>query len=274
MRILIFVAVVANLAIAQNGAPTKVPVKSAVPRASNGKPDLTGVWQPGTTRRGTWEEANSGNGLGGTGTDASAPVLPSSTARQTVEGAPYQPWAVQRVLESYKIRAIDDPAARCVPGGVPRINTQGLFPMKIVQTPREIVMLYEYTNVFRTIPIDGKHPDDLEPSYLGDAVGRWEGDSLVNDIIGFNEKTWLAGAGTFHTESLHITERFTRINQDRIDYEAKMEDPNVFTKPWILHNSLMLRVGTRLREYICPENEQDLATYEKLIKEGTDFKRH
>src|SRR5437762_3551541 len=82
--------------------------------------------------------------------------------------------------------------------GVPRAVMLGLFPQKIVQTPKEIIVLYEYMNVFRVIPLDANHPDDILPSYMGDSAGHWERDTLVVDVIGFNDRTWLAGAGTFH----------------------------------------------------------------------------
>jgi hypothetical protein len=248
--------------------------KSAVPRAADGKPDLTGVWQGGSTQRGSWEESNGGVGVGGSGRDLSAPVTPSSADRPAGrEGAPYQPWAAQKVLESFNRRGIDDPTARCLPAGLPRTVMLGLFPQQIVQTPKQIVMLYEYMNVFRVIPLNGKHPDDLIPSYLGNSVGRWEGDTLVVDTIGFNDKTWLAGTGTFHTDALHTVERFTRVDKDQINYEITMEDPNVFTKPWKLTSTLMLREGTRLEEMVCAENNIDLDRYEKLLTEGVKFTR-
>jgi hypothetical protein len=149
----------------------------------------------------------------------------------------------------------------------------GLFPQQIVQTPTQIVMLYEYMNVFRVIPLNAKHPDDIIPSYLGNSVGRWESDTLVVDVTGFNDKTWLAGTGTFHTDALHITERFTRVDKDQINYEVTMDDPNVLTKPWTLRSTLMLREGTRLEEYVCAENNIDPDRYEKLLKEGVKFTR-
>ena len=247
--------------------------KSAVPRAADGKPDLTGVWQPGSTIAGSWEEANAGNGLGGTGTNPNAPIAPSSTDRPAGQGAPYQPWAAKKALESFNNRDIDDPTARCLPAGIPRLHSFGLFPMQIVQTPKQVILLYEYMNVFRVIPLNAKHPDDAEPTYLGDSVGHWEGDTLVVDVTNFNDKTWLVGAGTFHSDALHITERYTRVNKDRIDYEAKIEDPNVLTKPWIYHNSMMVREGTRVREYVCAENNLDVERYEKMIKDGVNFRR-
>jgi len=251
----------------------QAPRKSAVPRAANGKPDLTGVWQPGNSIRGTWEEANGGTGVGGSGKDASAPVALASGDRGNREGAPYQPWAAKKVLESFNKRGIDDPAAQCLPPGVPRLTSVGLFPMQIVQTPQQVIMMYEYMNVFRAIPMNAKHPEDLEPSYLGDSVGHWEGDTLVVDVTSFNDKTWLVGTGAFHTEALHVTERFTRVDKDQINYVAIMEDPNVLTKPWEFRTTLMLREGTRLREYPCAENNLDPDRYEKLIKEGVKFNR-
>ena len=148
--------------------------KSAAPRASDGKPDLTGVWQGASNRRGTWDEANSGLGVGGTGRDPSAPANPASQQVIT-EPAPYQPWAAAKVLESFNKRGIDDPAALCLPLGLPRVTIVGLFPIQIVQTPKQIVILYEYMHIFRVIPLNGKHADDVVPTYMGDSAGHWGG---------------------------------------------------------------------------------------------------
>jgi hypothetical protein len=248
--------------------------QGTVPRASDGKPDLTGVWQGGSTQRGSWDEANGGTGVGGTGRNPAAPVVLSSNDRPAGrEGAPYQDWAAKKVLESFNRRGIDDPTAQCLPGGLPRSVTLGLFPQQIVQTPKQIIILYEYMNVFRVIPMNAKHPDDLIPAYMGNSVGHWEGDTLVVDVTGFNDKTWLAGTGTFHSEALHITERYTRVDKDRINYRVTMEDPKVLTRPWTLESSLMLREGTRLEEYICAENNLDPARYEQLLKDGVKITR-
>jgi hypothetical protein len=248
--------------------------KTAFPRLANGKPNLTGVWQGGSTARGTWEEANSGSGLGGTGLNPSAPAVLSASDRPADrEPAPYQPSAAAKVMESYKIRGIDDPTARCLPAGIPRTSLLGLFPTQIVQTPEIIVILYEYMNASRVIHMNEKHPDDLVPSYMGDSVGHWEGDTLVVDITGFNDKTWLVGTGTFHTDKLHVVERYTRIDKDQIKYDVTMEDPGVLTKPWVIHSNLMLREGTRVQEYICVENNLDPGHYEDLIRNGIKFTR-
>jgi len=249
----------AILAIALLPAALFAQKKSSVPRMPNGKPDLTGVWQGGSTQRGSWEEANTGTGVGGSGRDPAAPAALSSNDRPAGrDGAPYQPWAAQKVLEAFNRRGIDDPTSKCLPAGIPRTIMLGLFPQQIVQTPTQIIMLYEYMNVYRVVPLNAKHPDDLLPSYMGNSVGHFEGDTLVVDVTGFNDKTWLAGTGTFHSDALHITERYTRVDKDQINYEVTMEDPNVLTKPWTLHSTLMLREGTRLEEYVCAENNIDL----------------
>jgi hypothetical protein len=257
--------------VAQNQAPPKYPT---VPRTANGKPDLTGVWQGGSNRIGTWEEANNGPGIGGTGVaPQSAPQGANARPASTRERPPYQPWAAAKVLEFYNRRGIDDPEAHCASPGVPRITTIGLFPMQIVQTPQTMVMLFEVFHVFRIIPIDAKHPDDLEPSYMGDSVGHWDGDTFVVDVTGFNDKTWLGPVGSFHTEALHVMERYTREDYNTINYDVTMEDPNVLTKPWNTHSTIMLRNGTRLREYECAENNADMERYEQLLKDDSVFRR-
>ena len=245
---------------------------AGVPRGADGKPDLTGVWQGSSVRPGKWEDANNGLGVGGTGKDPSAP--PSLGSQQVItEPAPYQPWAAARVLESFNKRGIDDPAALCLPPGVPRLVMVSLFPIEIVQTPKRIVFMYEYMNVFRSIPIGEPHPTDLAPSYLGDSVGRWEGNTLVVDVTSFNDKTWLTGTGTFHSEDLHVVERYTRVSKDRIDFEATLTDAKVLTRPWTVRTTMMLREGTRVQEYVCAENNQDPGQYELLLKQGVGFRR-
>ena len=227
----------------------KPPAKPYSPkRLPDGHPDLQGNWQPNAIRQNV--------DMVGTGVDV--PMLP----------------AAQAVYDKRKAAlGREDPEARCLPPGVPRVNSVGLFPIQIAQLPDQIIFMYEYMNVFRVVPLNKPHPVDLEPSYLGDSVGHWGGDTLVVDVTSFNDKTWLIGAGTFHSEKLHITERYRRVNKDRIDYEAVMEDPEVLTKPWVYRQTMMLREGTRLREYTCVENNLDPGRYEKLLKDGVSFDR-
>jgi hypothetical protein len=259
----------AGIALAQQ-TPAQ-PATPPMPRTADGKPDMTGVWQGGSNRPGTWEQANTPGGLGsgpapaGTGRGRGAPP--------PREPAPYQDWAKPKVQESFDRRGIDDPIARCLMAGIPRTTTVGLFPMQIVQTPTQVIMLYELLHAFRVIPLNAKHPDDLEPGYMGDSAGHWEGDTLVVDVISFNDRTWIGATGTFHSDAMHVTERYTRVDYNRINYDVTVEDPKVLTKPWIMHNSIMLRPGTRLREYECAENNSDIQHYEQLLKDESIFRR-
>lgn len=240
----------------QSGASKSVaaPAKPAppVPRTADGKPDLSGVWQPASDRVGTWEEANQGAGI----------PEPGRPPVRRGANPPYQPWAAKKVLEAYNRRNIDDPVARCIPeldlgGGV-------LYPNQFVQTPNLIVILIESRHVFRLIPLNEPHPEDLDPGYLGDSVGHWEGDTLVVDVTGFKER--LVGS-KISTDALHITERFTRVDYNTINYEARVEDPKALTKPYTITSKYMLRPGTRLQEYVC-ENNQDPAHFEELDRKG------
>jgi hypothetical protein len=256
-------SLVMNLSFAQTVRP--------VPRTPDGKPDLTGVYQGGTAKRGDWDFQVPGS-QPGVPTSSSQTVLPS---QPRVDPIPFQPWARERAQEILNMRSIDDPTSRCLPGPSPRAHNVSLFPIQIVQTPQQIVFLYEYFTVFRVIPLNQKsHPDDLEPSFLGHSIGRWEGDTLVVDIVGFNDKGWVLSGGIFHSEALHVTERYTKVDFDTIRYEATIEDPRVFTKPFTTTTTLMLREGTRLREYICPENNEDIQRYEKLLQKPELFRRN
>ena len=136
-----------------------------------------------------------------------------------------------------------------------------------------MVILYEVHHAFRFIPTDGRpHPDDIEPSYLGDSIGRWDGDTLVVDVVGFNTNTWLVGVGTFHSEKLRVTERYTRDTYDTIIYEVTMEDPEVLTKPWKQYAQPKGcdRASASVRTE-CIENNEDIQRFEKLLQ--TEFKR-
>jgi len=241
---------------AQNGAAPQNESRP-VPRAADGKPDLSGVWITGALQLLIGEEAASAIQKA----DAAAGRTPPPR-----EPPPYKPAAEARRQEYVARRGIDDPMARCLLSGVPRITTRPL-PFQIVQMPGQVILLYEAHHGFRIVPTDGRpHPDDAEPSYLGDSVAHWEGDTLVVDVTRFNDKTWLAGVGTIHSEQLHVIERYTRDSYDTIRYDVTLEDPEVFTKPWHQHETFRLRPNERLREYECIENNEDLARFEKLLQ--------
>jgi hypothetical protein len=248
--------------------------KPPVPKTADGKPDFSGVWQGGGAgglsfaigaENAKAARPDSAPAQGGTG-------VGSGTARP--EPPPYQDWVQPRLKELRDRRAIDDPDNRCLLAGIPRITGMPL-PLKIVQTKDEMIFMYETFHAFRVIPIDGRgHPDDLDPSFLGDSVGRWEGDTLVVDVIGFNDKTWLGNGATIHSDALHVVERYQRVDYNTITYNVTLEDPKMFTKRWTLAPSfLTLRPGERLREYECIADNQDLQRFEELLKTPTVFVR-
>jgi hypothetical protein len=179
-----------------------------------------------------------------------------------------------KIVQEYRDRrGIDDPMARCLMVGIPRITGMPM-PFQITQTKDQILFLYEAFHSFRIIPTDGRaHPDDITPSFMGDSVARWDGDTLVVDVTGFNDKTWLNGVGTFHTENLRVTERFTRVDFDTILYRVTMEDPEVLTKPWNQQATIRLRPEERIREYECGENNEDIVRFESLLKNESLFRK-
>jgi hypothetical protein len=149
----------------------------------------------------------------------------------------------------------------CLPRGVP--DTIGEpYPIQIVQTPKLVVILYEAGEYFRVIPTDGTpHPQDLDPTWMGNSVGHWDGDTLVVDVIGVNDKV---SVGDYrHTTAYHVIERFQRTAYDTLKYSATIEDPNVFAKPWTEVGTFTLHPEWQIQEYICDENNHN---YDELFK--------
>jgi hypothetical protein len=246
--------------------------KPPVPRTADGKPDLSGIWQGGGAAGLTFA-------VGAENAKAARPdAAPAQAGRgggARPEPAPYQDWVQPKLKEIRDRRQIDDPSGRCLLVGVPRITSMPL-PIKIVQTKDEVIFLYETFHAFRVIPTDGrKHPDDMDPSFMGDSVGHWEGDTLVVDVVGFNDKTWLgAGGASIHSDALHVVERYQRVDYDTITYNVLIEDPKVFTKSFNTAPSfLSLRPGERLREYECIADNQDIQRFEELLKTPSLFVR-
>ena len=237
-----------------------------VPRTADGKPDLSGIWIASGALRLMVGDAETKAILAADAAAGRKPLPPP-------QPPPYKPEYEAKRQYYLDRRGIDDPMARCLLSGVPRISVRPL-PFEIVQLPNRVIILYEIHHAFRIIPTDGRpHPDDLEPSYLGDSVGRWDGDTLVVEVIGFNDKSWLAGVGTVHSEKLRVIERYTRDSYDTIRYDVTMEDPEVFTRPWETHEIFRLRPNERIREYECIENNEDLQRIEKLLQNESVFIR-
>jgi hypothetical protein len=212
----------------------KVNLAAEAPRASDGKPDLSGVWR---VRQGSYL------------IHATADLKPEEML----------PWAAAVYRQSADEFRRDSDGIKCLPPG-PKASLSGLaFPMKIVQTPSVVVVLYEYQTIYRQIFIDGRRlPVDPNPTWMGYSVGRWEGDSLVVTTAGYNDRTSLDLAGHPHTEALHMTERFHRRDVGHIDVQVTFEDPKAYTRSWTLPVELDLMADSELIEYVC-ENERDSA---------------
>jgi hypothetical protein len=155
----------------------------------------------------------------------------------------------------YTLDQTNDPIlTKCLPPGTPRIYLQPL-PMQVIQTPKEVLFLYEYDHFVRHVYIDGrKHPDDILPTYMGHSIGRWDGDIFVVDTVGFNEKTWLDRIGHAHSDQLHVIERFHRLDQNNLEIDITMEDPKALAKPWDVHWGFSLHPDWDIMELACPDN--------------------
>jgi len=161
-----------------------------------------------------------------------------------------------------------DPEAKCYMPGVPRLNYEP-FPFQIAQFDDHVLIIYEYIHIHRLLLMDGSpHPDpEVIDFWMGDSRAHWEGDTLVVDVRNFNDQTWFDRAGNFHSDALHVVERYTRTGPDHMTYEATIEDPKVFTRPWKISMPLYRRQekNVQLLEYECYAYERD----ERLGTEGT-----
>jgi hypothetical protein len=204
------------------------PPSGPVPRLPDGKPDMTGVW------------------LGG------LPGGDISSALPKGETMPLLPeWKKRMEAE----KAADDPQAHCLPLPPPRFTP---YPWRMVVTPTHVFFLYEMYN-YRQVFVDGrKHPEDLDPTWYGHSIGHWEGDTLVVDTVGMNDKTWFDNKGYPHSEKLHLTERYTRTDLGLMRVEMTIDDPGAYAKPFTLTGTARLMPGQELIEYICDENNQDV----------------
>lgn len=217
-------------AMAQSSAPARL-----TPRTSDGHVNLNGIWgatalppavKPGQSVR--WLLPL--KGVDPEGTDVFKGLDRTQVnARAAAPNKPeYKTELLSKVKELSDKQGVLDPAFYCKPRGVPRMGP----PAQIVQTPGQVVFLYSDSNLFRVIPTDGRpHRADADPSYMGDSVGRFEGDTLVIDVTNFNDDTWLGSDGYFHSEKMRVVERLTR-KGDELTYSATVDDPEVLTKPW------------------------------------------
>jgi hypothetical protein len=271
----------------QNTVDAKVSGKGAnpaaakpTPRLASGHVDLNGVWFPWSghvirsddqSREGVGETEKNGSVI--VLYDQNRALIARTKGAAAVAAAPGQPRREAASTPSYKSELLakvqdlethqnrTDPSFQCLNPGIPRIGP----PHEIIQSDKKVAFIYSDVlgNFWRIIPTDGRpHNADADPSFLGDSIGHWEGDTLVVDDTNFNDETWIKDGGYFHSTALHVTERLTR-NGDSLLYEVRVEDPNVLTEPWIL-TPRTLKLSNVPIEEAPPCKEQDESHFTSL----------
>ena len=277
--IIVTAAIVAGISfgVMRSGVPENSSLQ--ISRTADGNPDFSGIWQ--TTSTANWDllthETRPMVAQPGVYPDVpvlAAPVVALGTVGWVppglgvVEGneIPYQLWAAERKKENATNWLDRDPELACYMPGVPRAMYLP-YPFQIIQGANKIMMIFEFANAQRTINLD-----DVEPypgfAYMGYSVGRWEGDTLVVDVTDFTSYTWFDRSGNFHSDALHVIERYTPINQDAILYEATIDDPKVFTRPWKISLPLYRRLepDAQILDFRCIEQVEE-TIYGHLRKE-------
>jgi hypothetical protein len=217
-------------------ADGKVDLNAPTRKTPDGKPDINGFWMPAQSAR----------------------HLIRLDSDLKPGDVPLTPWAEQVYKERIETNGKDHPGVRCLPSGIPEKLSipDGL---KIVQTPDLILFLYESRTIYRQVFLDGRQlPKNAQPTWMGYSIGRWEGDTLVVETIGQNGKTWLDMRGLPGTESLKVTERYSRTNIGTMKIDVTIDDPKAYTKPWTVTLTWRLIPDTDLIESICEENNKDL----------------
>jgi len=214
----------------------KPDLSAPTPKTADGKPDLSGIWR----------------------SDPLEGVNYIQNVARDLQPGEIKPWAAALSQQRVDNLQKDEPWTRCRPAGLPLLDTAGVT-YRIVQTSGLVVILYEETStVPRQIFTDGRAlPENPNPTWMGYSVGRWEGDTLVVDTNGFNDKTWLDANGHPHSESLRLTERFHRVDFGHLDLQITINDPETFTKPFTIVKHPQLRADYEMLEYFCIENERD-----------------
>jgi len=257
---------------ALNAVPTagQAPAAYRAPRGQDGHPDLNGIWQALNTANYDLEAhvARPAMALrpGPYGPLPAAPVLALGAVGAVpgglgiVDGGeiPYKPEMLAKKKENQEKWLERDPEIKCYLPGIPRA-TYMPFPFQIFHSSKAIFFAYEYAGAVRNIYLKDPGPAPVD-SWMGQAVGRWEGETLVIDSTGFNDQSWFDRAGNFHSDKLHVVERFTRTAPDHLLYEATIEDPDVFTRPWKISMPLYRRVerNAQLMEFKCVEFVEEL----------------
>ncbi len=229
---------------------------TAMPRTTDGKPDFTGIWQ--AMNSANWDlqahEARRGPVIA-LGAAFSVPAGPGIIDGNEI---PYLPAAAAKKKDNAENWLARDPEIRCYLPGVPRMMYMP-YPVQIIQGRDTILMASEFASASRTIRMNSKEKSPTD-SWMGWSIGRWEGDALVTDVTDQIDQTWFDRAGNFHSEALKVVERYTLIDRNTINYEATMEDPKVFSRPWKISMPLYrhLEKNAQVMEYKCVEFVEEL----------------
>jgi hypothetical protein len=246
---------------APSPAATSATSAGVFPRTAAGKPDLSGIWQASTAAWADLEDHAASHNM-----RAGRSVVLTEAGAAGGE-IPYLPAALERRRMNAANRATLDPLSKCYMPGVPRIMSMN-FSFQIFQTADHVAMTFEFSQIFRLIYANGSKPRGGITQWMGDSRGRWEGDTLVVDVVEHDERSWLDMAGNFHSDALKVVERYTMRDANTIQYEATLEDPKVFARPWTLTFPLRRQVGMdRLLEYQCnAEAEEANGAFERDSK--------
>jgi hypothetical protein len=259
---LLFCMAIASIVVAAEG--------TTIPRGPGGKPDLNGVWQVLNTANYDIE-AHAARAALALRPGPAGPVPAKEVVALGAVGAvpaglgvvvdgplPYQPWAAEQRRKNQDAWLTSDPEIKCYLPGVPRA-TYMPFPFQIFHSEKAVFFAYEYAGAVRNIYLDdpGEAPTD---SWMGQSVGRWDGDTFVVEVTGLNDRTWFDRAGNFHSEQMRVVERYTPTDAHTMRYEATIDDPTVFTRPWTMRMTLYRRVGddARLLQFKCVEFVEEL----------------
>jgi hypothetical protein len=247
--------ITAGLLLAVAMAAAQAPAYRA-PRTADGKPNLNGIWQALNTA--FWDIEAHPAGPGAVQELGASVAIPGGLGVVDGGDIPYKPEALAKKKANFANRLKLDPEIKCYLPGVPRA-TYMPYPFQIIQSQKHIMIVHEYAGAVRTIYMDNQTEAPAD-SWMGWSNGHWEGETLVVDTRGFNDKTWFDRAGNFHSDALHVIERFTARSPDTLTYEATIEDPNVFTRPWKMSMPLYKHVesNARLMEFRCVEFVEDL----------------
>jgi hypothetical protein len=247
---IIAAAFFANPALSQ-----QVPAYRA-PRTADGKPDLNGIWQ--ALNEGNWNIEAHSAGFGTVPSLGAMNAVPPGAG--IVEGGtlPYKPEALAKKKENDANRGKGDPEAKCYRLGVPR-SMYAPYPFQIIQSTDYIMIVFQFANALRTVYMTDYKPAPAE-SWMGWSNGHWEGETLVIETTGFNDQTWFDRAGNYHSNAMKVVERISARSPDTLNYEATIDDPNIYTRPWKISFPLYRRVekDARLLEFKCIEYTEEL----------------